>query len=114
MRAVVVVLAVALAGSCERGDDPSRGPVIVAAGPTPTVPAADAGAAEPSDTAATTDVADAGETGPGDWGTLRGVCGPREGPLPVSAASGDEVQGIDDDTIAVGTVADPGFAAAPG
>jgi hypothetical protein len=61
----------------------------------------------------TTTPADAsGGGGKGDWGDLKGVCGPKEdgGEVP----SGDDSQGVTADSITLGTVADPGFSARPG
>lgn len=50
--------------------------------------------------------------GTGDWGDLKGVCGPKEkgGEVP----TGDDSQGVTEDSITLGTVADPGFSARPG
>jgi hypothetical protein len=48
------------------------------------------------------------------FGTLPSPCGPGEpGALPTGGEEGD-TQGITDDSIAVGTIADPGFSGAPG
>ncbi len=47
--------------------------------------------------------------GAGDFGTLEAVCGPNEGGGALADAGADELQGITEDTIEVGTVADPGF-----
>ena len=60
----------------------------------------------------TTAAADDGGGGAGDWGDLTGVCGPKEkgGEVP----SGDDSQGVTEDSITLGTVADPGFSARPG
>jgi ABC-type branched-subunit amino acid transport system substrate-binding protein len=60
----------------------------------------------------TTPSGESGGSGKGDWGDLKGVCGPKEkgGEVP----SGDDSQGISADSITVGTVADPGFSARPG
>lgn len=55
--------------------------------------------------------ADGGEANPGDWGDLEAVCGPNEGGGAVPA---DDAQGVSEDEIVLGTVADPGFAARPG
>ncbi|HMQ25617.1 MAG TPA: ABC transporter substrate-binding protein [Acidimicrobiales bacterium] len=51
----------------------------------------------------------------GDFGDLAAVCGPREGGGATPAA-GDatETQGLTEDTITVGTIADPGFTGRPG
>ena len=63
-----------------------------------------------SDTTAPAD--DSGGGGKGDWGDLTGVCGPNEkgGAVP----DGDDSQGVTEDSITLGTVADPGFSARPG
>jgi ABC-type branched-subunit amino acid transport system substrate-binding protein len=57
---------------------------------------------------------DTAEAGSGDFGDLMEVCGPGEdGPGP----TGDdpaETQGVTDDSIKIGTVADPGFDGRPG
>jgi ABC-type branched-subunit amino acid transport system substrate-binding protein len=45
----------------------------------------------------------------GDFGSLSAVCGPNEGGGEVPDAPPEEIQGISDDSIVVGTVADPGF-----
>ncbi|MGN6694898.1 MAG: hypothetical protein ACTHN0_12060, partial [Aquihabitans sp.] len=60
----------------------------------------------------TTPSEDGGGGGKGDWGDLKGVCGPKEkgGEVP----SGDDSQGVSADSITLGTVADPGFSARPG
>jgi ABC-type branched-subunit amino acid transport system substrate-binding protein len=53
--------------------------------------------------------------GDGDWGDLEAVCGPAEGDGP--APIGDdpaETQGLSEDSIKVGAVADPGAEARPG
>ena len=46
----------------------------------------------------------------GDWGTLKDVCGTNEGggKIPEAKEKGD-TQGLSEDTIKLGTVADPGF-----
>ncbi|WP_421118715.1 ABC transporter substrate-binding protein [Aquihabitans daechungensis] len=49
--------------------------------------------------------------GAGDWGDLQGVCGPNEGGGKVAA---EDAQGVSEDEIVLGTVADPGFSARPG
>jgi ABC-type branched-subunit amino acid transport system substrate-binding protein len=54
------------------------------------------------------------EVGAGDFGDLVGVCGPREGGGAVPDAGPGEVQGVTEDTITLGTVADPGFEGRPG
>ena len=52
--------------------------------------------------------------GAGDFGDLAGVCGPNEGGGAVADAGPEEIQGISEDTITLGTVADPGFEGRPG
>jgi ABC-type branched-subunit amino acid transport system substrate-binding protein len=87
----VLALTVAASSCGDRGSDSSGG----------------TGGSDSSTTAATS-----GGGGAGDWGTLKGVCGPKEkgGEVP----SGDDSQGVEADSITLGTVADPGFAARPG
>src|SRR5699024_8201170 len=46
-------------------------------------------------------------TGAGDFGDLEGVCGPGD-------ASGATDQGVTDEAVQVGTIADPGFDGRPG
>ncbi len=58
--------------------------------------------------------ASAEEAGAGDFGDLAGVCGPNEGGGAVADAGPEEIQGISEDTITLGTVADPGFEGRPG
>ena len=48
-----------------------------------------------------------GSAGPGDFGDLKGVCGPGD-------ASGSTAQGVTDDSIKIGTIADPGYPGAAG
>ena len=48
-----------------------------------------------------------GGSAAGDFGDLKGVCGPGD-------ASGATAQGVTDDAIQVGTISDPGFAGRPG
>jgi ABC-type branched-subunit amino acid transport system substrate-binding protein len=62
----------------------------------------------------TTTAAPTGGGGAGDFGDLTGVCGPNEGGGAVSDAGPEETQGISEDTITLGTVADPGFEGRPG
>jgi ABC-type branched-subunit amino acid transport system substrate-binding protein len=51
-----------------------------------------------------------GEAGPGDFGTLKAVCGPAaEG-----EENGDSAQGVSADSIKIGTISDPGFVGRPG
>lgn len=47
----------------------------------------------------------------GDWGDLKGVCGPNEGGGKVAAS---DAQGVKADSIQLGTVADPGFTSRQG
>lgn len=72
-----------LGGACSRGGSTSS-----------------ASSAHPTTTAAAA-------AGPGDFGTLKAVCGP-------GSAKGATEQGVTDSTIDVGTMSDPGAAAAPG
>src|SRR5687767_5517380 len=94
MMLVVAVVAFVAAGcSSDRGEDQSDG----------------ADGTAPSGTAADGDTA-AGET----FGTLPSPCGEGEpGAAPTGGEPGD-TQGITDDSIAVGTISDPGFSGAPG
>ena len=55
-----------------------------------------------------------GGGGAGDFGDLAEVCGPNEDGGTVPDAGPEEVQGITEDTITLGTVADPGFEGRPG
>jgi ABC-type branched-subunit amino acid transport system substrate-binding protein len=92
---LIAALAIVAASCGDRGDDPS------AAG----------GGGGGGDGSSTTEAPGGGEQGAGDWGDLEGVCGPNEGGGAVPA---DDAEGVSDDTIKVGTVADPGFAGRPG
>ena len=101
MRPTRLVLAVAAAGallaagcSSDRGVDESGG------------------LGSDGESAATAE-AEAGG-GAGDFGDLAGVCGPNQGGGTVPDAGPDEVQGISEETITLGTVADPGFEGRPG
>lgn len=90
---LAVLALTVVASSCgDRGSDSSGG----TDGGATTAPADDGG----------------GGGGEGDWGDLEGVCGPNEkgGAVP----DGDDSQGVTEDSITLGTVADPGFAARPG
>ena len=78
-----------VAGACSRGDDD------VATG------GDDSSTTAPPD--GTNDNGD-GEAGPGDFGDLKGVCGPAEGDN-----ADDTAQGVTSDEIQVGTISDPGF-----
>ncbi len=86
----VLALTVVVASCGDRGEDSSGG----TGNATTTAPGDDSGG------------------GAGDWGDLEGVCGPNEGGGTVP--SGDDSQGVSEDTIVLGTVADPGFSARPG
>ena len=83
----VLALTVMVAACGDRGSDSSGG----------------------TDGPATTEPAKAAE---GDWGDLKGVCGPNDGGGAVP--TGDDSQGVTEDSIELGTVADPGFSARPG
>jgi hypothetical protein len=85
----VLALTVVVASCGDRGSDSSGG----------------------TDNGSTTAPKDAGG-GAGDWGDLKGVCGPNEGGGKV--ASGDDSLGVSADKIVLGTVADPGFSGRPG
>jgi ABC-type branched-subunit amino acid transport system substrate-binding protein len=96
---LAVTLALVAVACGERGDDPS-----VAAG------GGDTGAG----TTESTGEASGDEGGEGDFGTLEGVCGPNEGGGAVPDAPSEEILGVSEDSISIGTVADPGFDARPG
>ena len=85
---ILAVLAMVAAGCGDRGEDTSGG-----TGGDTTTSAPDAQAAA------------------GDWGDLKAVCGPNESG---GAVASDDAQGVSEDTIKVGTVADPGFSGRPG
>jgi len=53
----------------------------------------------------------ASSAGPGDWGALEDVCGPKEGGGKVPAA---DARGVSASAIKLSTVADPGFSGRPG
>ena len=92
---VVAVAAVLVAAGCSsRGEDTSSSGTV---------------GDQPTDTTA------APEAAAGDFGDLEAVCGPSEGggELPTGGDAG-ETQGITEDTITVGTIADPGFTGRPG
>jgi ABC-type branched-subunit amino acid transport system substrate-binding protein len=61
----------------------------------------------------TTEAAAGGE-GAGDFGDLAGVCGPAEGEVGPVGDDPAETQGVDEDSIKIGTVSDPGFEGRPG
>ena len=63
-----------------------------------------------------TETSDGGEAaaGDGDFGDLTDVCGPAQGEVGPTGDDPVESLGITDDTIRVGTVADPGFQGRPG
>ncbi|MDZ7676424.1 MAG: ABC transporter substrate-binding protein [Acidimicrobiales bacterium] len=67
----------------------------------------------PSDTTEDTE-SDGDEPGPGDYGTLTDVCGPNEGGGTLPDLGDDELLGITEDSIEVGTVSDPGYEQRPG
>lgn len=85
---VLATLAVLAAGCGDRGSDSSGGVG-----------------------GATTTAAGGGAPAAGDWGDLKGVCGPNEGGGKVAAS---DAQGVSEDEIVLGTVADPGFSGRPG
>ena len=93
-RALVIVAVAALmaAGCSSRGEDASGG-----------------GSTDPGSTETTVAAASAG-----DFGDLAAVCGPSEGGGETPTGDAAETQGISDDTIVVGTIADPGFTGRPG
>lgn len=98
-------------GACGNDDKPAASSAASTAAPTSTEAAPSSTAAPESSTAPTdapssTDAPTA-ERGPGDFGTLKDVCGPGD-------ASGATDQGVSDTEIVMGTVSDPGNAAAPG
>ncbi len=92
---LVTVLALVAAACGDRGNDTSS----VDSSTTTSAP---------GDTGTATTAADAGP-GPGDFGTLKAVCGPNEGGGEVPDATDGDTQGISADSIVVGTVSDPGF-----
>lgn len=96
MAALLAVLALFAAACGDRGED-----------------AASIGSSTTAETSADDgdDGGDEGDDapGPGDFGTLTDVCGPNEGGGAVPDAAADEIQGVTDDALVVGTVADPGF-----
>ena len=93
-RALVIVAVAALmaAGCSSRGEDASGG-----------------GSTDPGSTETTVAAASAG-----DFGDLAAVCGPSEGGGETPTGDAAETQVISDDTIVVGTIADPGFTGRPG
>ena len=92
--AVAVVGVAALAGGCTRGADEVETGTQA--------PAADGATAADGSQAPVEEA-----TSAGDFGDLKGVCGPGD-------ASGATAQGVTDDAIQVGTIADPGFVGRPG
>lgn len=92
---VLAVLALIAAGCGDRGSDASGG----------------TGGGDPTTTAAGGDDGGGGG-GAGDFGDLEAVCGPNEGGGAVP--EGDDSQGVSEDEIVLGTVADPGFQGRPG
>lgn len=99
MAALLAVLALFAAACGDRGEDPAE----IGSSPTDETPADDDGDGGEQD-----DDGD-GAPGPGDFGTLTDVCGPNEGGGAVPDADAAEIQGVTDDSLVVGTVADPGF-----
>lgn len=93
---LVMVLALLTAACGDRGDDPSGG------------------AASGDGGGGTDTTEDSDGAGAGDFGTLEGACGPNEGGGAVPDAPPEEIQGISEDSIALGTVSDPGFEGRPG
>jgi ABC-type branched-subunit amino acid transport system substrate-binding protein len=93
-RGVVVVVVMALMAGCssDRGADSS------------------AVAEESSETGS----ASTGAGALGDFGELTEVCGPREGGGEMSSDDPAAIQGVSEDALVVGTVADPGFEGRPG
>ncbi|MCU1499088.1 MAG: ABC-type branched-chain amino acid transport system, periplasmic component [Acidimicrobiales bacterium] len=84
--AVAMLLAISVAGTaCARSD----------------------GDVETGGETTTTAATGGGGTGTGDFGTLKGVCGPGD-------ATGDTAQGVTGEKIQVGTLSDPGFVGRPG
>ena len=61
-----------------------------------------------------TDTTEATSAAAGDFGDLTGVCGPNEGGGAVADAGPEEIQGVTEDAITLGTVSDPGFEGRPG
>ena len=95
----LVALAVVAAGCTRSSSDVEAG-----SGST-TTPGA---TAAPVTTAASgTDTTAPAAAAPGDFGSLKAVCGPGD-------AKGATAQGVTDDTIDVGTISDPGFVGRPG
>jgi ABC-type branched-subunit amino acid transport system substrate-binding protein len=91
--ATAIVATLVLCTACSRGDDD------VATGTSSTT------TEDTGDTQAPGE-----EAGPGDFGTLKAVCGPAEG----GGENGDSAQGVTADSIKVGAVSDPGFVGRPG
>ena len=92
MAPMLIVLALVAASCGDRGEDPA------ALGSTTSAVAPEG-----------SDEDDSGAPEAGDFGTLTGVCGPNEGGGEVPDAPPEETLGLSEDTIVVGTVADPGF-----
>ena len=95
-RGIVLIMAFALlAAACgERGEDASDG-------------------AGGGDVGSVTTAASDGDS-VGDYGSFEGACGPNEGGGAVADAPPEEIQGVSEDTINIGTVSDPGFEGRPG
>jgi ABC-type branched-subunit amino acid transport system substrate-binding protein len=99
MRRLAVILSVValVAAACSRDDSGSS--------------------SDDSDTstdAATDDAADFASLDSDEIGTLAWPCGPQDGGGELPTSNPDEVQGITNDSIKVGTIADPGYEAIPG
>ncbi|MBP7403869.1 MAG: ABC transporter substrate-binding protein [Candidatus Microthrix sp.] len=101
--AVAVLAAAVLVGGCTRGANE------VETGAAAPVATAGGAATAAADTLGGngTQVPNEQTTAAGDFGDLKGVCGPGD-------ASGATAQGVTDDAIQVGTIADPGFVGRPG
>src|ERR1700760_1458902 len=65
------------------------------------------GSTAPSGTSSSTSAAPTASAGPGDFGTLKAVCGPGN-------ATGATERGVTNTEIHIGVTADPGASAAPG
>lgn len=100
MAAVLTVLAFIAAGCGDRGEDTAS-----VDPPTSADPSTDDGDEGDDDTDDQPDDA----PGPGDFGTLTDVCGPNEGGGGVPDAAAEEILGVSEDSLVIGTVSDPGF-----
>lgn len=92
LRVLMITVALVAAACGDRGEDTSTSDTDGSGG------------------GATTTTAGDGAAAPGDFGTLTDVCGPNEGGGEVPDAGPDELQGITETSIEVGTVSDPGYA----